>query len=259
MSQDKMLQARDLIKQKRYAEARAILKTVNHPKAQEWLAKLDEIDPEFPEVPQQRAKAPKKQREKSGPGCLKLGFSVGCIAPALFCVGLIVLVVVIVALVQQGEEKATKDAVDRNEGRGTLEEPIATGEWMIFEEGKVRATRLVRPANSVVEEMNMFNDDPPQGTEYVLVWFEIACEKDECHPSIDTDLHLIDTEDEDWEEPLFLVLEDDLDDARAIKGAQIAGWQAFEFPEQRAIQTIRVKWGSEILHTIPPTAQGQIS
>lgn len=44
---EQMLRARELIKQKRYDDARAILFTVNHPTAQQWLAKLDEIDPPF--------------------------------------------------------------------------------------------------------------------------------------------------------------------------------------------------------------------
>jgi hypothetical protein len=46
MSKAKMEAARELIQEKRYAEARAILLTVDHDKAREWLAKLDEIAPE---------------------------------------------------------------------------------------------------------------------------------------------------------------------------------------------------------------------
>lgn len=43
--QARMTEARDLIQAKRYDEARAILRTVDHPKAAEWLAKIDEIAP----------------------------------------------------------------------------------------------------------------------------------------------------------------------------------------------------------------------
>jgi hypothetical protein len=46
MSKQKMLAARELIQEKRYAEARALLKTIDDPKAKEWLKKLDEIAPE---------------------------------------------------------------------------------------------------------------------------------------------------------------------------------------------------------------------
>src|SRR6185295_15593252 len=45
MSKTKMLAAKELIDEKRYDEARVILRSVDHPKAVEWLAKLDKIDP----------------------------------------------------------------------------------------------------------------------------------------------------------------------------------------------------------------------
>ncbi len=43
MSKAKMEAARELIKEKQYDEARAILRTVNHPLAAEWIAKIDAI------------------------------------------------------------------------------------------------------------------------------------------------------------------------------------------------------------------------
>lgn len=43
---ERLAQAADLIRSKHYAEARALLKRIKHPKAREWLAKLDEIAPE---------------------------------------------------------------------------------------------------------------------------------------------------------------------------------------------------------------------
>ncbi len=45
MATDKLQRAKDLIQVKRYDEARAVLKTVDHPTAQKWLQKLDEIAP----------------------------------------------------------------------------------------------------------------------------------------------------------------------------------------------------------------------
>lgn len=45
MSKAKMQAARELIKEKRYSEARAILETVDHPVAVDWLIRLDEIAP----------------------------------------------------------------------------------------------------------------------------------------------------------------------------------------------------------------------
>jgi hypothetical protein len=48
-TREKMEQAKSLIQQKRYDEARSVLRTVNHPLAQEWLGKIDKLDP--PEAP----------------------------------------------------------------------------------------------------------------------------------------------------------------------------------------------------------------
>lgn len=41
---DKMFEARDLIQAKQYAQARALLVTIDHPKAYEWLQKLDDVE-----------------------------------------------------------------------------------------------------------------------------------------------------------------------------------------------------------------------
>lgn len=50
MANERLAQARDLIKAKRYQEARQVLKVIaDHPTARTWLAKLDEIAPEVPE------------------------------------------------------------------------------------------------------------------------------------------------------------------------------------------------------------------
>ena len=44
-NREKMEQAKSFIQQKRYDEARSILHTVNHPLAEEWLEKIDKLDP----------------------------------------------------------------------------------------------------------------------------------------------------------------------------------------------------------------------
>lgn len=53
MSRAKFEAARELIQEKCYDEARAILLTIDHPKADDWLTKLDEIAPPAPQ-PQMR-------------------------------------------------------------------------------------------------------------------------------------------------------------------------------------------------------------
>lgn len=45
MSKEDMIWARELIKQKKFDEARTVLRATNHPQAASWLEKLDEIDP----------------------------------------------------------------------------------------------------------------------------------------------------------------------------------------------------------------------
>lgn len=59
-SREKMQQARELIQAQRYDEARAILRTVNHDSALDWLDKLDKLDP--PKQTQSKAPAPQKQK-----------------------------------------------------------------------------------------------------------------------------------------------------------------------------------------------------
>lgn len=44
-SREKMQQARELIQAKRYDEARAILRGINHDMALDWLDKIDKLDP----------------------------------------------------------------------------------------------------------------------------------------------------------------------------------------------------------------------
>jgi hypothetical protein len=48
VSQALFIQAHELIKDKRYDEARALLRQIDHPTAREWLAKLDKLAPEPP-------------------------------------------------------------------------------------------------------------------------------------------------------------------------------------------------------------------
>jgi hypothetical protein len=60
MSKAKFEAAKELIQERKFDEARAILKTVEHPTANKWLKKLDEIDPPFPDVPTSEGNPPYK-------------------------------------------------------------------------------------------------------------------------------------------------------------------------------------------------------
>lgn len=194
---------------------------------------------------------------QKGSGCFRI-LGLSCGVPFLGCLGMIaaviVVIVVVAVLASAGQEAATDDAVAANAGRGLVNDPIPTGAWMTFKGGRVRAARMIRPANAEVERMNMFNDDAPVGADYVLVWFEVECQQAKCNPAVDLSLHLIDDAGKGWGEPLFLALEDDLDGAEALRGSSIAGWQGFEYPEDEPITAVRVRWGAETLHTAAPTA-----
>ena len=50
MSNAKFAAAKELIEEQHYEAARAVLKTINEPKAQDWLKKLDKLSPDFPET-----------------------------------------------------------------------------------------------------------------------------------------------------------------------------------------------------------------
>lgn len=51
MSKAKFEAAKELIQERKFDEARAILQTIEHPTATKWLGKLDAIDPPFPDIP----------------------------------------------------------------------------------------------------------------------------------------------------------------------------------------------------------------
>lgn len=257
MVREQLEEARALIKAKRYDEARAILQALDHPTAAKWLDKLDEIDPPFEaesKKSRRQKKAPREKRERRGPGCLGIGLGIGCVAPAAFCVGLIVIIAIIAAVIQSQQEKEEQDALAANEGRGTLEEPVPVGQWIKFDDGEVRVGRVVRPANAMVANFNMFNDDPAAGAEYVLVWFDVLCEQQDCHLFWDVSFDLVGSDGKTWDEA-SAVLEPDLDSQDAIEGATVGGWQAFEVPVGATISAVRVDFESVALYAELPASE----
>jgi hypothetical protein len=99
----------------------------------------------------------------------------------------------------------------------------------------------------------MFNPDPPEGADYVLVWFELECHAKKCNPGL-LDLRLMDTQEKAWKEPWVLVLDPDFE-TDAVRGATTSGWQGFQFPINETIQTIKIEWGNETLHVQPPAVE----
>jgi hypothetical protein len=72
-TKEKMLEARRLIQEKQYDQARAILRTVQHPTARQWLARLEAIAPEAPDIEEVAQAAPPKKAKSSGGDVLFYG------------------------------------------------------------------------------------------------------------------------------------------------------------------------------------------
>jgi hypothetical protein len=66
MSEIKFAAAKELIQEKKYNEARTILKTINDPKAEHWLSRLDEIAPEV-KSPAQRQRRSRSESSYASP------------------------------------------------------------------------------------------------------------------------------------------------------------------------------------------------
>jgi hypothetical protein len=243
-TKDLIKQAEQLMQLGRYEEARTLLRTINDKKARDLLGRLEQIAPAgmaqggYPPAP-----VVVVQQQKGG-SCLKRSV-IGCGA-------LIALMIVCGIIYAIAQSQATKEAVARNNGRGTLDKPIAATDWMEFENGDVRVTRIMRPASAEVERMNMFNDEPAEGAEFVLVWLEVKCNQSRCTPSVDLSLHLAAPDKHEWSEPLFIVLEDNLDAGEALRDSTVGGWQVFEYPTGQDIQALKVNWGAETLYTALP-------
>lgn len=244
-TQKQLDRARKLIKRKKFEQARDILTGLDDPAAQKWLDQIDELDSPFSDL---------KKKRSGGPGCLKIGLGVGCVAPIAALVGVVVIVAIVVSMISAGEEASTKDAVSANDGRGTLDNPISPRQPMVFDAGEVRATRLVRPADAMIEDFNMYNDAPAAGTEYALVWYEVECGEEECDAALDLSFALVDSDGKEWGEELFLVLSNDLDDEEAIRGGVMSGWQVFEIAKGKSIEALKVKFGTATLYAAPPSA-----
>ena len=65
MSKAKFAAAKELIEEKKYVEARSLLKTIDHPTAREWEKKLDKIDP-LPKAKTKKARKVKVIRVRHG-------------------------------------------------------------------------------------------------------------------------------------------------------------------------------------------------
>ena len=110
MSKAKMQAARELIQEKRYQEARAILQSVDHPTARKWLAKLDQIAPvqsqsswsqlERTPPPIDWADGPRDTGPEANGNKQVVGFALGAVSLFTGVVGFIILAGLLIFVVQ---------------------------------------------------------------------------------------------------------------------------------------------------------------
>lgn len=131
---EQMLKARSLIQQKRYDEARGILRQVNHPKAKEWLQKLDKIAPPGKAAkPRNKASStPAPSRAQPAANAKRKRRSRG---PVIAVLGVLLVVMLIVAgllflpgLLRSEPQQDTGAVADAQNGESTPESAANTDE-----------------------------------------------------------------------------------------------------------------------------------
>lgn len=166
-------------------------------------------------------------------GSLMLVGAFGCCVAS--CVGILIAVGVGISINQQA-------AIELNDGFGTLENPITSGEWVRFEDFSIRITRRIRDGANHPAVYDAL-DRPAAGSLYTLVWFEMFCRRDagECSGR-EFGAVLIDSQGHEWQQPpnILVFTEDDLDFQEALVGNTTGGWQLFERPDNANISLVKL-------------------
>lgn len=271
MSKQKMLAARELIKEKRYPEARAILKTIDHPTAREWLAKLDEVAPEKKESRLGTLLLPRRGRSR----LYWIGFTIFACMMLYMCsifgqtIGIIPTVAELNATrtleastqvaanaTEEAVRQMTADAqatiialtpptatatitdtplptntfpptetpVPTQAPRGIRSNPYGIGELGSIRDGRFTVNKIERNATTRVKQMNMFNDDPEPGQEWVLVSVTFHCDLEAdktCNTSL-MQLELVGNLGKVYNSQLFAVIDNKFG-GEVFGGGQITG------------------------------------
>src|SRR5688500_3186373 len=114
-------------------------------------------------------------------------------------------------------------AIEANNGFGTRENPIQMGVWVNLSDANVGAARMIKPANNKLREYNILNPLPAAGMEYVMVFFEVECEAQNCNRN-GTGFQLMDSRGRLYEESFnLLYFDDNLDLEVETKGGRYDG------------------------------------
>ena len=229
---DQLLKAQNLIKAKKYSEARILLNTIpTNPTARKWLAKLEEIAPEFGDpfenVKPKNTKEQKEEKKKSG------------------CVNnVIVICFVVLALAyfaSRQNNTLPQNTSTRNQSNSqvqpregtTLDNPFSSGSNGAILDGNFKTLALYRNVDNVVHSMNMFNSDPDPGTEWVLARVQFQCtlpRTDTCRVSA-IDMRLSGKLGEIYDDEMFAVI-DNAFEGEIVGGNQTSGLVGFIVEEQ---------------------------
>ena len=165
----KMKRAQELIKAGEYDKARRILVTVDHPKADQWLTRLNTIDP-----PKQQVEVKTKPEKKRG----------GCARTILFILIVGIAVIVILPSLnspprqsQQAQQPQTpQQQSSQSASLGTRSNPYPAVSIQDIQDGRLRVNNIQRNATADVMRTNMFNTEPETGQEWVIVEATFFCD-----------------------------------------------------------------------------------
>lgn len=254
--------AADLIRKKEYASARAILITLDHPKAKEWLTRLDQIAPPPPQAMSYNPPPPMvAAKEKPRGGCL-MSIVTGLAGLSLiWMVALTCLVVLIcgssVALmvaVLGSLDSQSQTLIDNNNGYGTKSNPIPINTWAKFEGGQVRLTRdildITQSAQAADDSLFPVVDDDKR---YTMLYIELLCQQQACS-DFSIRASYVDSAGDEWDEAGLLYRVPDIGPREQLgsvyRNGTTAGWVHIDFPPNvTALRLVKIVWeGRETLY-----------
>jgi len=170
-TQKDLQQAQKLIKAGKYEEARRILITVEHPTADKWLARINDITAD-------NAPVVMVQEKKRG-GCLRnIGIAVVSLVACIVILGILNTVNDDSPSVNPGSDNTAIEPGSNQQASeaGNRSNPHPPGTIQPVIDGRLRVNSIRRNMSATVEGMNVFNIDPDSGEEWVLVNATFHCD-----------------------------------------------------------------------------------
>lgn len=188
MSKAKFDAAKELIEQKNYAAARAVLNSIDHPTAREWLIKLDRLDPpppSFPIIPDPGYGKVAPLEIRDNRQTAKGRNTCGMTLAVLILAGFIYFFThpspvnnsqSVAATAPGDSNNAVKATAGTSVPDGSRGNPFALGQTGAIRDGRFQVNGIKRDQSAAVHKMNMFNTEPKAGQEWVLVDATFYCD-----------------------------------------------------------------------------------